>query len=59
LGGDFPYPFTPALGPTQLPTQWGRKAAGRGVEHPPHLLPKLKKEQSYISSPPLGLRNLF
>jgi hypothetical protein len=25
----------------------------------PHLAPRLKKEQSYTSTPPLGLRGLF
>ena len=25
----------------------------------PHLAPRLKKEESYISTPPLGLRGLF
>ena len=28
---------------------------GRGVNHPPHLAPRLKKEQSYTSTAPLGL----
>ena len=37
----------------------GGKAAGRGVDHPPHLAPKLKKEYRYTSTPPLGLRGLF
>ena len=27
---------------------------GRGVDHPPHLKPRLKKEWSYTSTPPLG-----
>ena len=34
------------------------KRPGRGVDHP-HLAPRLKKEYSYISTPPLGLRALF
>jgi hypothetical protein len=29
----------------------GGKAAGASVDHPPHLAPKLKKEQSYTSNP--------
>ena len=39
-----------ALGPTQPPMQWvpglsrGVKRPGRGVDHPPHLAPRLKKE---------------
>jgi hypothetical protein len=32
---------------------------GRGVDHPPHLAPRLKKECSYTSIPLLGLRGLF
>jgi len=32
---------------------------GRGVDHPPHLAPRLKKELSYTSTPPLGLRGPF
>ena len=35
------------------------KRPGRGVEHPPHLAPRLKKEQSYTSTLPLGLRGLL
>ena len=31
----------------------------RGLDQPPHLAPRLKKEYSYISTPPLGLRGLF
>jgi len=27
-----------------------------GVDHPPHLMSRLKKEQSYTSTPPLDLR---
>jgi hypothetical protein len=37
----------------------GVKRPGRGVDHPPHLAPRLKKEWSYISTPSLGLRGLF
>ena len=37
----------------------GVKRPGRGDDHPPHLLPSLKKEQSYTSTPPLDLRGLF
>jgi len=37
----------------------GVKRPGRGVDHPPHLEPRLKKEYSYTSTPPLDLRGLF
>ena len=31
---------------------------GRGVDHPPHLVPKLRKEYGYTCTSPLGLRGL-
>jgi hypothetical protein len=37
----------------------GVKRPGRGVDHPPHLTPRLKKEWSYTSTLPLGLRGLL
>ena len=37
----------------------GIKRPGRGVDHPLHLAPTLKKKKSYISTPPLGLRGLL
>jgi len=37
----------------------GVKRPGRGVDHPPHPAPRLKKEYSYTSTPPLSLRGLF
>jgi len=37
----------------------GVKQPGRGVDHPPHLTPRLKKEKSYTSFPHLGLGGLF
>jgi hypothetical protein len=49
-GRDFPHLFRPALRPTQLPIQWvpglspGVKRLGRGVDHPPHLAPRVKIE---------------
>ena len=64
-GRDVPHPSRPALVPTQPPVKGyrvfcrGLKGPGRGVHHQPHLVPWLKKEYSYISTPPLGLRGLF
>jgi hypothetical protein len=64
----------PALGPTRPDPPWGPpillhnsyqfsflglKRSRRGVDHSPHLLPKLKKEYSYTSTPPLRLRGLL
>jgi hypothetical protein len=40
-GRDFPQLSRPALWPTQPPIQW---VPGRGVDHPTHLAPRLKKE---------------
>jgi hypothetical protein len=37
----------------------GVKRPERGFEHPLHLAPRSKKEWSYTSAPPLGLRDLF
>jgi hypothetical protein len=37
----------------------GVKQPGRGVDHPPNLTLRLKKECSYTSTSPLGLRGLF
>ena len=37
----------------------GVKRPRRGVDHPPHLAPRSKKEYSCTSTPPLGLRGLF
>jgi hypothetical protein len=37
----------------------GVKRPERGIDHPSHLEPRLKKEKSYTSTPPLGLRGLF
>ena len=37
----------------------GVKRSGRDADHPPHLVPKLKKMYSYTTTPPLGHRGLF
>jgi len=37
----------------------GVKRPGRGADHPPYLVPRLKKKWNYISTPSLGLRGLF
>ena len=41
----------PAYYLTGTGTSSGVKRPGRGVDHPPHLAPRLKKEKSYISTP--------
>jgi hypothetical protein len=49
-GRDFTYPSGPGLGPNQPSIQWvpglfpGIKRPERGVDHPLHLMPRLKKE---------------
>ena len=59
-GGErnFPHLSRLTLGPTQPPVQRvpglfprGKVRPGRGVDHPPHLAPKLMKEYSYTSTP--------
>ena len=53
------------LGPTQPPVLWvpslspGVKRPWRGVDHPPQLAPRLKKEYRYTFTPTLGIRGLF
>jgi hypothetical protein len=50
------HPASYTMGTGSFP---GVKRPGRGVERKPHLAPRLKKEYSYTSTPPLGLRGLF
>jgi hypothetical protein len=38
---------------------WEVKLTGPVVDHPPHLVPRLKKEYSYISTSSLELPGLF
>jgi len=44
------------MGTGSLP---GVKRPGRGVDHRPHLAPRLKKEYGYTSTPPMGLSGLL
>ena len=37
----------------------GAEGPGPGVNHPPHLAPRLKKDYNYMSTPPLDLSGLF
>jgi len=37
----------------------GIKRPGRGVDHAPHLATRLKKKESYTSTPPLAISGLF
>jgi hypothetical protein len=50
------HPPSYTMGTGSLP---GVKWPGRGVDYPPHLARKLKKEYGYTSTPPLGLRGMF
>jgi hypothetical protein len=50
------HPASYTVGTRSFP---GVKRPGHGVDHPPHLAPRLKKEFSYTSTPPLGFRGLF
>ena len=65
-GKNFPHPFRPVLGPTQPPIQWlqgrfpgGKASGGVALNTHPQLAPRLKKDYSYASTPPLSLHDLF
>ena len=63
-GRDLPHPSRLAVGSTQPPIQWvpslsWGKAAGATLATHSHLAPRLKKEQSCTSTPPLGLHGLL
>ena len=50
------HPASHTMGTGSFP---GVKRPGLGVEHPPHLAPRLKEEYGYISAPLPLLRGLF
>jgi hypothetical protein len=50
------HPASCTMGTGSFP---GVKRPGRGANHPPHLAPRLKKEQMYTCTPPLGLHELY
>jgi len=50
------HPATYTMGTGSFP---GVQRPGCGVDHPPHLGPRLKKELRYTSTPTMGLRGLF
>jgi hypothetical protein len=54
--GSGAHPASYAIGTGSFPRV---KQQRRGVEHPPNLAPRLKKEKSYTSTPPLDFRGLF
>ena len=53
--GAHPFSYTADIG-SLFP---GVQRPGRGVNHPPHLAPRLKKEHSYTSTPLPALHGLF
>jgi hypothetical protein len=61
----YSHPFRPVLEPTQPPVQLETHLNSEenqpvsGDENPPHLAPRLKKEYSCNSTPPLGIRGMF
>ena len=54
--GSGTHPASYAMGTGSFP---GVKRPGCGVDHPPYLAARLRKEESYTTTPPLGLRDLF
>ena len=54
--GPVAHPASYIMGTGSFP---GVKRPGRGVDHPHPPVPRLKKEYSYTSTPPLGLCVLF
>ena len=54
--GPWAYPASYTMGTGSF---LGVKRQGVAFTTHPHLAPRLKKEQSYTSTPPLGLRGLF
>ena len=64
LGQSFPHPIRPALGPIQLFIEWVPgdisvlRGHGKALTTLPHLAPRLRKEQSYTATPPLGLHDM-
>ena len=53
-GGVHPASYTVGTGSFS-----GVKRPGRGVDHPPNLTQRIKKEYSYTSIPALGVRGLL
>ena len=54
--GSEAHPASYTMGTESFP---GIKRPGRGLDHQPHLAPRLNKEQSYSSTSPLCLRGLL
>ena len=50
------YPASCTMGTESL--YWGQTCRNVALTNYPHLTPRLKKEQSYTSTPPLGLHSL-